>query len=163
MQEIGMDRVPYIKNSSLLEHSLRSSKILESFNASDVLIKAALFHSVYGKVNSPVVPLLNREMEYDGHQLCKVIGADAEKLVRTFCTISDYDLYAPNSSWSLGEANLQTKTDLMNLDFAVTADHVIDDLFNADTFNKLSVFLRFKKYLLPGAQKLLLTRLSWTP
>lgn len=150
-----MDTIRHVKKSTLLTHCLRTSKILSDFDASPSLIRAALFHSIYGRKQANFKPLLDKNSSSDRSKLIEVIGTESENLVYLFCSLTDYEIYNLTSNNHDGIFNIKIQTDLINLDFSNILDHVIGVPKNSDQLYKYSVFLRFNNSLLPTAKKIL--------
>ncbi|HWS55566.1 MAG TPA: hypothetical protein VN228_15615 [Pyrinomonadaceae bacterium] len=86
--ELGMQEVRHPSESSFYQHSLGVSKYFERLGSPEYMVRAGLFHSIYGAQGFEDFALpISRRAEIAG-----LIGADAEQVVYLYCAASDESL-----------------------------------------------------------------------
>lgn len=94
----------------IMTHLTETAKILENKGASDYLVDAGLFHSIYGEKSSRSMP---KNIYLTREELADVIGHEAEKIVYVFSEIP-----SPRSKHIRNMPECQLKQDLIMLDEA---------------------------------------------
>lgn len=80
LQKLGAGEFEHL-NGSLATHLIGTSALLQQWDSSDVLVKAGLFHAVYGTAGyGPSLTSLHSR-----HNIAKLIGQQAEELVYLYC------------------------------------------------------------------------------
>ena len=109
---LGNKLIAYLGSApkAVMDHLIGTAEILKSYGASDYLIDAGLFHSIYGEASSRNMP---KNLYLTRDELIDIIGQQAEQVVYEFCYISD-----PRSQNILLYPDGQLKEDLILLDRA---------------------------------------------
>ena len=106
LKKIGCDEVGH-KNQSLLDHLIGVYNILKSWDASEYVQDAGLFHSVYGTTYFKPRMLTNRKV------IQGIIGFQAEVLSYIYCILA-----APRIKGILLVEDEPTRKDLLLIDKA---------------------------------------------
>ena len=105
------------KNQTLLDHLLGVHKLLKSWDVSEYVQDAGLFHSVYGTTYFKPRMLTNRKV------IQGIIGFQAEVLSYIYCILA-----APRIKGILLVEDEQTRKDLLLIDNANQEDMALTDM-----------------------------------
>jgi len=93
-----------------MDHLIGTADILKEYGASDYLIDAGLFHSIYGEASSRN---MSKNIYLTREELIGIIGKDAEKIVFEYSSIE-----SPRTENIFNYPEGQLKKDLILLDRA---------------------------------------------
>lgn len=161
--QLNFDKVEHNNGKSLLQHCANVADILLSFEASEVLVHAGYFHSIYGRQHTNFPPLDLSQRAY----VAELIGPEAEELCYLNCVLRQDFFW--NNFYTLEKdrqfhlvnridqseipVSFETLKNLLNLNFANMLEHFV---FTQDSFRgkwwDLSGYLGSSQYLLPLAQ-----------
>ena len=95
---------------AVMNHLIGTAVILQEYGASDYLVDAGLFHSIYGEASSRNIP---KNIYLTREQLIDIIGKDAERIVFEYSSIE-----SPRTENIFNYPAGQLKEDLILLDKA---------------------------------------------
>lgn len=125
-------------NRSFFEHLFNTMLTLENFNCNKNVLKAGLFHSIYGTENySFKDPTVTRS------DVKKLIGEYAEHLVWLFCTMKNRTEVLKNNSHHLSD---EIYKDLLHIEIANLTEQAFDTYANdiSQLKNKLNEMTNVK-------------------
>ena len=95
---------------AVMNHLIGTAVILQEYEASDYLVDAGLFHSIYGEASSRNIP---KNIYLTREELVDIIGKDAESIVFEYSSIE-----SPRTENIFNYPDGQLKEDLILLDKA---------------------------------------------
>ena len=95
---------------AVMNHLIGTAVILQEYEASDYLVDAGLFHSIYGEASSRNIP---KNIYLTREELIDIIGKDAERIVFEYSSIE-----SPRTENIFNYPDGQLKEDLILLDKA---------------------------------------------
>ena len=95
---------------AIMNHLIGTAVILQEYEASDYLVDAGLFHSIYGEASSRNIP---KNIYLTREELIDIIGKDAERIVFEYSSIE-----SPRTENIFNYPAGQLKEDLILLDKA---------------------------------------------
>ena len=95
---------------TVMNHLIGTAVILQEYGASDYLVDAGLFHSIYGEASSRNIP---KNIYLTRKELVDIIGKDAERIVFEYSSIE-----SPRTENIFNYPTGQLKEDLILLDKA---------------------------------------------
>ena len=95
---------------AIMNHLIGTAVILQEYGASDYLVDAGLFHSIYGEASSRNIP---KNIYLTREELVDIIGKDAERIVFEYSSIE-----SPRTENIFNYPAGQLKEDLLLLDKA---------------------------------------------
>ena len=95
---------------AVMNHLIGTAVILQEYEASDYLVDAGLFHSIYGEASSRNIP---KNIYLTRDELVDIIGKDAERIVFEYSSIE-----SPRTENIFNYPTGQLKEDLILLDKA---------------------------------------------